>query len=98
MKVRTALIAASLSLALLMMVGPARAEAQCCFGNVIAAPFVAAGAIVVGAAEVTAAVVSAPFSAFSCGSCGISLCNPCNISLCNPCGGPAAVVVPGNRG
>jgi hypothetical protein len=47
---------------------------------------------------VTAAVVSAPFSAFSCGSCGISLCNPCNISLCNPCGGPAAVVVPGNRG
>lgn len=102
MKAKSTLIFASLALALLMTVAPARAEAQCCsnccFGEVLAAPFVAVGAVVVGAVAVTAAVVSAPFTALSCGNCGISLCNPCNVSLCNPCGSPSAARVTGNYG
>ena len=71
---------ACLALVMLMVVGTTRAEAQCCWGDVIAAPFVAAGAVVVGAVEVSAAIVTAPFTALSCGSCGISFCNPCSSS------------------
>jgi len=103
MKFKSALIVATLALALLITVGPTRAEAQCCLGNVgnvLAAPFVAAGAVVVGAVEVTAAVVSAPFTALSCGSCGVAFCNPCNFNLCscNPCGTPSAVRISADNG
>ncbi len=77
MKAKSALVIALVAFALLMTVATPRAEAQCCWTDWVAAPFAAAGAVVVGAAEVTAAVVSAPFSAFSCGTCGVSVCNPC---------------------
>ena len=43
MKAKSTLIIACLALALLVLVAPARAEAQCCWGDAIAAPFVAAG-------------------------------------------------------
>ena len=106
MKAKSTLVIASLALALLVFVAPMRAEAQCCFGNALAAPFVAAGAIVGGAVVVSAAIVTAPFTALSCGSCGVSLChpcsfslcNPCNFSLCNPCGSPPVTYAPGNGG
>ena len=78
MKVKSTLIIACLALAALMIVGTPRAEAQCCGLDLLAAPFVAAGYIVEGAAIVSYDVVTAPFYAFSCGTCGISLCNPCN--------------------
>ncbi|MGA3118035.1 MAG: hypothetical protein ABSF90_26840 [Syntrophobacteraceae bacterium] len=78
MKAKSTLIIMCLALAFLMIVGTTRAEAQCCWGDAIAAPFVAAGAIVEGAVVVSAAVVTAPFTALSCGSCGISLCSPCS--------------------
>jgi len=78
MKAKSALTIACLALALFMIVGTTRAEAQCCWGDVIAAPFVAAGTVVYGAVVVSAAIVTAPFTALSCGSCGISLCNPCS--------------------
>ena len=78
MKAKSTLMIACLALVMLMVVGTTRAEAQCCLGDVIAAPFVAAGAVVVGAVEVSAAIVTAPFTALSCGSCGISFCNPCS--------------------
>ncbi|SPF45645.1 exported hypothetical protein [Syntrophobacter sp. SbD1] len=59
----------------------AQADCSCstcpCWGDVLAAPFVAAGAIVYGAVAVSAAVVTAPFAALSCGNCCASLCNPC---------------------
>ncbi len=74
MKARSTLIIACLSIALLMVVGVTRAQADCCGFDLLAAPFVAAGAIVVGAA----AIAAAPFTAFSCGNCGIAYCNPCN--------------------
>ena len=50
MKARSTLIIACLSIALLMVVGVTRAQADCCGFDLLAAPFVAAGAIVVGAA------------------------------------------------
>ncbi len=78
MKTKSALIIACLALSLLMVVGTTTAEAQCCWGDALAAPFVAAGAIVYGAVAVSAAIVAAPFTALSCGSCGVSLCNPCS--------------------
>ena len=98
MKAKSTLIIMCLALAFLMIVGTTRAEAQCCWGDAIAAPFVAAGAIVVGAAEVSAAIVTAPFTALSCGSCGVSLCSPYCFSACNPCGSPPVSYVPGNYG
>ncbi len=77
MKVKSTLVIACLALALFMVVGTTRAEAQCCGLDVLAAPFVAAGAIVEGAVVVSAAIVTAPFNALSCGKCGIDLCNSC---------------------
>ena len=77
MKAKSTLIIACLALAFLVVVGTTSAEAQCCWGDALAAPFVAAGAIVGGAVVVSAAVVTAPFTALSCGSCGVALCNPC---------------------
>ena len=65
-------------------------NAQCCWGKVIAAPLAAAGAIVEGAVVVSAAIVKAPFTALSCGTCGLSLCNPCN--------SPKVGLEPGNYG
>ena len=77
MKIRSTLIIACLGLALLMVVGATRAQADCCGFDLLAAPFVAAGAVVEGAAVGSAAIVTAPFAALSCGSCGISLCDTC---------------------
>jgi len=81
-KAKSTLAIVCLVLAFLMIVGTTRAEAQCCsqccFGEVLAAPFVAAGYVVAGAVAVSAAVVTAPFAALSCGACGVSLCNPCS--------------------
>ena len=85
MKVKSTLIIACLALALLMVVGTTRAEAQCCWGDTLAAPFVAAGAVVYGAVAVSAAVVAAPFTALSCGSCGVSLCSPCSVTYVPSC-------------
>jgi hypothetical protein len=90
MKAKSTLIIACLALASLMIVGTTRAEAQCCGLDMIAAPFVAAGAIVEGAAMVSYAVVTAPFTALSCGTCGVSLCNTCN--------SPKVSLAPGNYG
>jgi hypothetical protein len=98
MKAKSTLIIMCLALAFLMIVGTTRAEAQCCWGDAIAAPFVAAGAIVEGAVVVSAAIVTAPITALSCGSCGVSLCNPCGFSACNPCGSPPVSYVPGDYG
>ncbi len=107
MKAKSTLIVTSLALAVFVLLAPtARAEAQCCWGNVIAAPFVAAGAVVVGAVEVSAAIVTAPFTALSCGNCGINLCNACNFNLCNacnfnlcnPCGSAPVSYAPGSYG
>ena len=78
MSVKSTLVIACLAVALFMVVGATRAEAQCCGLDVLAAPFVAAGTIVEGAVLVSAAVVTAPINALSCGNCGISLCNPCS--------------------
>ncbi len=101
MNAKSALMVASLSLALIMTVGVTGAQAQCCLpsfpssgccgagyvGAVLAAPFVAAGYVVAGAA----AVVSYPFTA-CCGGCRVACFNPCN-----PCGGaPAVSYAPGN--
>ncbi|MGA2735113.1 MAG: hypothetical protein ABSG35_21250 [Syntrophobacteraceae bacterium] len=69
------MIIACISLALLTVVGTTRAQADCCGFDLLAAPFVAAGAIAEGAAEVSAEIVTAPFTAFSCGNCGITLCD-----------------------
>ena len=90
MKVKSTLLLACLALALVVLLAPTRVEAQCCWGDAIAAPFVAAGAIVEGAVVVSAAIVTAPFAALSCGSCGFS--------LCNPCGSAPVSYVPGNYG
>ncbi len=90
MKAKSTLIIACLAVAALMIFGTTRAEAQCCGLDVLAAPFVAAGYIVEGAAVVSYAVVTAPFAAFSCGTCGISACNPCNT--------PRVGLAPGNYG
>ena len=79
-KVKSTLLLACLALGLVVLVAPTRAEAQCCWGDAIAAPFVAAGAIVEGTVVVSAAVVTAPFAALSCGSCGFSSCNPCGFA------------------
>jgi hypothetical protein len=98
MKAKSTFIVAFLVLALLVLTAPTRAEAQCCWGDAIAAPFVAAGAIVEGAVVVSAAIVTAPITALSCGSCGVSLCNPCGFSACNPCGSPPVSYVPGDYG
>ncbi|MGO9373816.1 MAG: hypothetical protein ACLQBD_17135 [Syntrophobacteraceae bacterium] len=99
MKAKSTLIITCLALAVLVLVAPTtRAEAQCCWGEAIAAPFVAAGAIVVGAAQVSAAIVTAPFTALSCGSCGVNLCNACSFNLCNPCGSAPVSYAPGNYG
>ena len=104
MKVKSTLIITCLALAVLVLVAPAtRAEADCCWGNVIAAPFVAAGAVVVGAVEVSAAIVTAPFTALSCGcgscsACNFNLCNACSFNICNPCGSPPVSYAPGNYG
>jgi hypothetical protein len=87
MKAKPTLIITCLALAFLMIIGTTRAKAQCCWGDAIAAPFVAAGATVEGAVVVSAAVVTAPFTALSCGTCGISLCNPCS--------NPGVAFVPG---
>jgi len=77
MKAKSTLIIACLALALFMVVGTTRAEADCCGLDALAAPFVAAGATVEGAALVSAAIVAAPFAAYSCDNCGISFCNSC---------------------
>ena len=98
MNARSTLLIGCLALALLVLVAPARAEAQCCWGDAIAAPFVAAGAIVEGAVVVSAAIVTAPFTALSCGSCGVNLCNTCSFNLCNPCGSAPVSYAPGNYG
>ncbi|SPF39059.1 exported hypothetical protein [Syntrophobacter sp. SbD1] len=99
MKTKSTLIITCLALAVLLLVAPTtRAEAQCCGLDILAAPFVAAGAIVYGAVAVSAAVVTAPFTALSCGTCGVSLCNTCGFNLCNPCGHPTVSYVPGNDG
>ena len=98
MKAKSASLLAFLALALLLFVAPVKAEAQCCWGEAIAAPFVAAGAIVEGAVVVSAAIVTAPFTALSCGSCGINLCNTCSFNLCNPCGSAPVSYAPGNYG
>ncbi len=90
MKVKSTFLLACPALALVMLVAPTRAEAQCCWGDAIAAPFVAAGAIVEGAVVLSAAIVTAPFAALSCGSCGCS--------FCNPCGSAPVSSVPGNCG
>ncbi len=95
MKVRSTLIIACLGLAFLMTVGTtsARADDSCCYLNVLAAPFVAAGAIVEGTVAVTAAVVTAPFTAFgTCGTCGTCF------HFCNPCCPSGAAYAPGNNG
>ena len=82
MKVRSTLMIACLSIALLMVVGVTRAQADSCCGlDLLAAPFVAAGAIVEGAAVVSAAIVTAPFTALSCGNCGLGFCDTCNPGL-----------------
>jgi ABC-type sulfate transport system permease subunit len=92
MKAKSTLMIASLSLAFLMTFGVASAQAQCCLpsfpscgclGNVLAAPFVAAGYVVAGAV----AVVSYPFTA--CCGCHVACFNPCN-----PCGAPAVSYAP----
>jgi hypothetical protein len=99
MKAKSTLIITCLALAVLVLVAPTtRAEAQCCWGEAIAAPFVAAGAVVVGAAEVSAAIVTAPFTALSCGSCNFNLCNACSFNLCNPCGSAPVSYAPGYYG
>ena len=111
MKVKSTLIIMSMALAVLVLLAPTtRAEADCCWGEAIAAPFVAAGAVVVGAgavvvgaAEVTAAAVTAPFTALSCGcgtcsACNFNLCNACSFNLCNPCGAAPVSYAPGNYG
>ena len=90
MKAKLTFIMACLALALLVLVAPARAETQCCWGDAIAAPFVAAGAVVEGAVVASAAIVTAPITALSCGSCGVS--------LCNQCGSPPVSYVPGDYG
>jgi hypothetical protein len=78
MKAKSVLVVACLAIAVLMIAGVTRVQAQSCCGlDVLAAPFVAAGAIVEGAVVASAAIVTAPFSALSCGTCGINLCNPC---------------------
>jgi hypothetical protein len=89
MKAKSALIIACMSIALVMAVGVPGAQADCCFYNVVAAPFVAAGWVVATTATVTAAVVTAPFRA-CCGGCAVSFCNPC----CSP----GTALAPGNNG
>jgi hypothetical protein len=79
MKVRSTLAIACLGFAFLMIVGATRAQAEsCCYLDALAAPFVAAAAVVETTAVATAAVVTAPFTALSCGTCGVSLCNTCS--------------------
>ena len=95
MKVKSALAIACLALAFFIIGGTTRAEAQCCGLDILAGPFVAAGAIAYGAVAVSAAIVTAPFTALSCGSCGVNLCNTCGFNLCNPCGSPPVSYVPG---
>jgi hypothetical protein len=90
MKAKSTLIIACLALAALMIVGTTRAEAQCCGLDLLAAPFVAAGAIVEGAAVISYDIVTAPFYAFSCGTCGINFCNSCK--------SPKVGLAPGNYG
>jgi len=90
MKMKQILVIALIALASITMLGTTRAEAQCCYGDWLAAPFVAAGAIVGGAVMASAAIVSAPFTALSCGTCGVPSCNPCGVTYvppCNPCSG-----------
>ena len=78
MKVKSTLVIGCLALALLMIVGTTTAQADSCCGlDVLAAPFVAAGAIVGGAVMVSAAIVTAPFTALSCGNCGLASCASC---------------------
>ena len=78
MRVKSILVIACLALSLFMIVGTTRVEADCCWSDWIAAPFVVAGTIVEGAVVASAAIVTAPFTALGCGSCGISFCNPCS--------------------
>ncbi len=90
MKAKSTLIIACLAVAMVMTFGiTGNAQAQCCFGNIIAAPFYAAGAVVAGAvyvvggaATLVAGAVAAPFS---CGGC----------TVCAPCAAPPVSFCPG---
>ncbi len=66
MKTKSALIVACLAVALVITFGvTTNAQAQCCFGNIIAAPFYAAGAVVGGAVSLVGGAVTAVASAVS---------------------------------
>lgn len=99
MKAKSTLIIACLAVAMVMTFGVANAQAQCCFGNIIAAPFYAAGAVVVGAVEVVGGaaslVASAVAAPFSCGAC--TVCAPCAAPpvSCVPCAMPPVSFCPG---
>lgn len=85
MKVKSKLLVACLAVALVITFGvTANAQAQCCFGNIVAAPFYAATAIVGGAASLVAGIVTYPFTA-----CG------CHLDLCSTCVPLPAVCCPG---
>jgi hypothetical protein len=74
-----------------MIAGATGAQADpCCYLDAIAAPFVAAGAIVEGAVAASAAIVTAPFTALTCGACGVAPCNTCS--------SPKAALGPGDYG
>ncbi len=86
MNAKSTIIIASLALALFVLVAPMKAEAQCCWTNYLAAPFIGAGYVVVGAVDVSAAIVTAPYNAFaSCSGCAPIAFHPCcmpKLSLC----------------
>ena len=67
MKVRSTLVIACLAVALVMTFGIATSsQAECCFGDAIAAPFYAAAVVVGGAASLVVEAVSYPFTACGC--------------------------------
>jgi uncharacterized membrane protein len=85
MNTRSKLIVACLAVALVITFGvTTNAQAQCCFGNIIAAPFYAAAAVVGGAVSLVAGVVSYPFTC-NAGCFAVPTC----VTACSPCVAPA---------
>lgn len=78
MRAKSGLIIACLAVAFFITFGATNAQAQCCFGKVLSAPFVAAATVVGTAASAVAAVITAPFTAFH--TCGFTACTPCGHS------------------
>ena len=92
MKVKSKLIILGLAVALVMTFGiTTNSQAQCCVGEILGAPFYAAGAVIVGAVAVVggaislgAQAVAAPFN---------SCC-----TACSPCAVPRVAFCPGYCG